>query len=291
MKKRRLKPIRLMRYGDGIMPAVWLIASFFAPEEKMLAFFAWFGVRMFALFTADGLRMAYATQPGMREVRGSTTGALLMQIIGAIAMSAAFQIKSPDMLALIGIGLLLNIEHVFYEYLHAAGDRYSAILCRILTATFMAAWLFMKLDVWAGLGVSVLSALLALIIAITIGDWRPAALNVGIFKALLRALIYGALYPAAVLMLCHIMSWDFDVRAFLTGCLLLELCRTPFRRSWLESTGMNRALFAAALLSAAGIFCAVYFDFERYIVFPASFALAAICAFALWGGIRLKSKD
>ena len=288
MKKRMLRPMRLVRWTDGILPAVWLAGSVFAPGKTALMFGAWLFTRLCGLFTADGVRMAYATQPSMRDVNGSTTVALLMQLLGAAGLACFIGPEDRNIWILLGMGALLNIEHVFYEFLHAAGEKYSAMICRVLTGAFLLFMLLTVTNEWVGLGLMALAAFIAKLIALIIGGYRPGRLNLGVFKAVPRAVVYGVLYPLSVPILHRFLGLEFNRLAFFGGLILFELCRTPFRRSALESRTMNKWLLAAILLSAAGIFVCLYFEFAPYMLYPLTIGYAALCAFVLWGSIRLR---
>ena len=86
-------------------------------------FVAFCATKIGSLATADGLRAAFATQPSMKYVQGSVLIALIAQIPGAaLALLALWLIPDTKLLLpLIPCGMLLNIEHVFYEYLFAIG--------------------------------------------------------------------------------------------------------------------------------------------------------------------------
>lgn len=288
MKKRMLRPMRLVRWTDGILPAVWLAGSVFAPGKTALMFGAWLFTRLCGLFTADGVRMAYATQPSMRDVNGSTTLALLIQLLGAAGLACFIGPEDRNIWILLGMGALLNIEHVFYEFLHAAGEKYSAMICRVLTGAFLLLILLTETNEWVGLGLTALAAFIAKLIALIIGGYRPGRLNLGVFKAVPRAVVYGVLYPLSVSMLHRFLGLEFNRLAFFGGLILFELCRTPFRRSALESRTMNRLLFAAILLCIAAGIAAYYLNLMKYIIYPVTLAVSAVCAFVLWGSIRLR---
>ena len=145
MKKRfKKRRFYLIRPIDGMLPLAFLAADLLGPGRlKGWYFVSWFAVRLLSLFTADGVRMAFATQPGMKKVRGSTTLALLLQIVGALIVFSPlgfiYREVDPFAMTMIGTGLLLNIEHVFAEYIRAQGDGYSADLCTFLTSVFFLA--------------------------------------------------------------------------------------------------------------------------------------------------------
>lgn len=287
MKKRMLRPMRLVRWTDGILPAVWLAGSVFATGKTALMFGTWLFTRLCGLFTADGVRMAYATQPSMRDVNGSTTVALLMQLLGAAGLACFIGPEDRNIWILLGLGALLNIEHVFYEFLHAAGEKYSAMICRVLTGAFLLFILLTETNEWVGLGLMALAAFIAKLIALIIGGYRPGRLNLGVFKAVPRAVVYGVLYPLSVPMLHRFLGLEFNRLAFFGGLILFELCRTPFRRSALESRTMNKWLVAVILLCIAAGIAAYYLNLMQYIIYPVTLAVSALCAFVLWGSVRL----
>ena len=122
MNIRNHPALRLLRPSDLFLPLALLAACLPGRGAAALGLFvALYAVKLCALATSDGLRAAFATQPSMKYVQGSTLVALGCQLPGA-ALSALILHLIPGtrlLLPLVPCGLLLNIEHVFYVYLCA----------------------------------------------------------------------------------------------------------------------------------------------------------------------------
>ena len=132
MKKKSIKGMRLVRPADGFLPLALIVTSVLGrstASEKlfMCALFP----ALFDLASARGLRIAFSEQPSMRKVAGSVKLALLLQFVGAFAFLVVDLIRNHGQFVMTNMvyicaGMLLNIEHVFYEYLYATGDNTSA---------------------------------------------------------------------------------------------------------------------------------------------------------------------
>lgn len=311
--KKRIKKRRfaLIRPADALIPLVFLTGDLFG--QSMIrghVFAAWLAVKLFSLFTADSVRMAYATQPGMRQVKRSTTAAFLMQFVGAGAVlglySLVFHGITPFTVVIIGIGLMLNIEHVFYEYLAADGDRYSSNLCEILNAVLLITGIMVEKP---GIPVITLSlsaagCLITLLIAVVLSGYRIGKLNFAPIRHAPRAVLYGLAYPAtiaAVVYSLRDMSAGSEIAlkwsvyglyiGFYAGLAMLRVVSTPFRRSRFESRTMVPVMSIVAVLSAA--ICVLSRMTElvpAYIAWAAGacsmcIAVAAVIALMLWGSI------
>ena len=311
--RRKMRRPSLIRPADGLFPLALLAGDLFGQTiYKGWIFAAWMAVRLFGLFSADTVRMAYATQPGMRQVKGSTTLAILMQIAGAAVVSGLYMLVfegiTPFTLAIIGIGTLINIEQVFCEYLYAAGDRYSPVICSILTAALIAAGLVMDAPgiPWITLGMSAAACIVSLIVAVTVGEFRPYKPNKGVIIHAPRGLLYGLAYPVLIAALLYslrekITGHEGDAKVwcetglrmgFYAGLALISIVRTPFRRSDLESRTMNPVMAAVAVIAAAGwVVC----SFVTAIPGLTALAVSGFCTCAfvasctclmLWGGVK-----
>ena len=301
--------LRLVRLPDAFLPAALAAASALRREGNIALelYVAWLAVACLSLFASRGIRIAFARQPAIRHVRGSVKSALLMTLAGgalsAGALLAFLPALRPYWLPLILSGMLLNIEHIFYEYMYAIGDRRSASLSRGLTALFTASGLLMSSgtagpqSLWL-VGMTALSALVALVISLVMGDgvkgrpdWTPA-------RCAPLAALQTALYPAAALALGALIRVDPVGLPFFAGLALYELCKTPFRRSPMEAAPFNRALLivccAAGLvclaaaklpLAASGAQSLPGFLLKTLPAACAMIILAAICAFALFGNL------
>lgn len=292
---------RLLRIPDGFLPVAGIAVSLFGQGRLSLKLFAaCFATGLFSLFSCRGVRIAFARQPSMRNVRGSVKCALLTQALGFLAVLAVrralFGREDALSTPLIAAGLLLNIEHTFYEYLYAAGDSQSAAMCRLLTAAFMAAGMRLSLGPGGSIeplwipGAAGLSAAVALIVGGVLGGGLRGRINAQPIKDAPRAILHSALYPLAAAAAARLFGragWTALAPSFFAGLTLFELCRTPFRRSLSESRPMGLAL--AAIAAAAAICAGLCLRFASpALIKPvcaacAALILAALCAFALFG--------
>ena len=306
------RQMRLVRVPDAFLPAALAVAAFLRPagSAAIELYIATFIVSALSLFASRGIRIAFAQQPAIRHVRGSVKCALLATLIGggiAAGVFALFKpLNIPDPLPLILSGCLLNIEHVFYEYMYAIGDRRSAALARGLTALFTLAGLLLysagsTLYPLRLAGMTALAVLVSLVISLVMGDGARGRLDASVLRCAPRSALQTALYPAAALGLFFLFNIDRVGLPFFAGLTLYELCKTPFRRSPLESRPFNRSLLivcaaaglvwlAAALipLKTAGAENPL---FELWRMLPNACAMvltAAACAFALFGNIHGK---
>lgn len=308
-------PLRLTRLSDAFVPlALAICALFLEPSISLRLFVGCFAVSALSLFSCFGVRAAFAMQPSMRSVRGTVKCALLLQIAGgliAALIGVLFLKGERDALPLIAAGLLLNIEHMFYEYLYAAGDKRSAMLSHGLTAAFLIAGMSLAKgpegshDLWNLVAMAGISAIVSAVIGCAIGDSFKGRLNAQVIRCAPRAALQCALYPAVALLILWAMKSTACAFPFFAGWTLCALCRTPFRRSSLEAAPLNRALLIALAASAA-IWAVLTFipglmtgiDASRL---PGSLlaqlptacvlvAAAAACSFALYGNMK-KNKD
>ena len=311
---RLIKKMRLVRVSDGFLPLAFLGACLFMKDQFVILMLAGalLAVQLAALSTSTALRAAFATQPSIRKVRGSVKAALLMQPLGgAIAAAASLAIMGGGWsgehvpLFILG-GVLLNIEHCFYEYLHATGDGRSASLTRAITAVLVFAGIMMtdpdRSDAmeWWIFGSTALAVLVSGVIGLSIGGPLKGGLNPQVLRCAPRAMIYTA---APLLLL--LTPWETETFTHVfAGWTLYELCRTPFRRSDTESRTMNRVLLIVCLACAALIgilnIVAVQTSLQNllprkelyYNIIATLFALAvaAVMAFVLFGNVRKKDE-
>lgn len=316
--KKRIKRRRyyLIRPTEALLPMAFLAGDLFGPKALQgWLFTGWFTVRLLGLFAAEGVRMAFATQPGVRKVRGSTTLAILLQIIGAVLAAGIYALIfhgiTPFTLAVIGIGLMLNIEHVFCEYLRAEGDGYSAGLCSLLTAVFFLAGVLLES---AGVPVKTLiltaaGCLISILIAVFTGGCRPGRMNAAVLKHAPEAIFGGIAYPAAIAAALYAASTVLGKGAetggstavwaenglrigFFAGLALIQVVKTPFRRSGLESRVMRPVMAAVAAVCAAAAVCACCIEGVQEHVSAAILTacgcviLSAVVSLALWVGFR-----
>ena len=310
MKKKGLIRRRLVRPADAFLPAGLLVTALAGRAELSLCvWLSLFAVRMVGLSTATGVRAAFAVQPSMRQVIGSVRAAVIAQILSAVICAGAgfalFHGRAfPFPIAPILIGMLLNIEHVFYEYLYAEGDGRSATLSRFITAILVSAGIaldagaaFTALPVWT-CGAAAVSSLVSVTIALSAGVGSKGRLNAGILRAAPRAMLYTLFYPAAGCAYMYFSGTASEcIPPFFAGLLIYELCRTPFRRSAMESKGLNRALlivcgaalvlFAVSRLPIAGALPAALRSVSGMLSGTAlMLVISAACAFAMFGNIR-----
>jgi len=305
MNIRNHPALRLLRPSDLFLPLALLAACLPGRGAAALGLFvALYAVKLCALATSDGLRAAFATQPSMKYVQGSTLVALGCQLPGA-ALSALILHLIPGtrlLLPLVPCGLLLNIEHVFYEYLCAVGDRKSATACRCLTAVLVLLGLILCMQPQPDLNplsavnpgwllvTCGLSALIGLFISLSLGGRFQPVPNPEVLRRAPLSMLHAGLYPALALpALALLWPGRFTPAPLFAGLLLYEACRTPFRRSPLESRPMNRLLLAVGGIALLGL---VVFQFlvktpvsESISMTFAAFLIAALCAFGLFGSL------
>ena len=298
--------LRLLRPSDLFLPLAFLIASLLGRGEAALALFVVLCVtKLCALATADGLRAAFATQPSMKYVQGSALTAITCQFFGtALAYLILYLISGTRLLLpLIPCGLLLNTEHVFYEYLCAVGDKNSARASRCVTAVLVLLGLLLSMPphhgnfemvsvdpVWPLITCG-LSALVGLFISIALGGRFNPIPNASVLRSAPISMLQSALYPALTLA-ALVLLWPaaFTPAPLFTGLLLYEACRTPFRRSPLESEPMNRLLL---IVTVTSLICLVAFQFlirapfsSAVVMTCLALLIAAACAFTLYGSVR-----
>lgn len=266
MRPMRMRNRRgLCRPSDAFLPLALLAATLLGRDAAARwLFFALYGVKLLALATSNGLRTAFARQPAMRWVQGSALVSLLLQLAGAAAAAplAALVPGAPPALALAGCGLLLNIEHVFYEYLFAVGDGRSAALSRGITAVLALSGLLLCVPPeWAAppaafdpvwpLVTCGLSAGVAAVIGLCMGGRLKPRLNPEALRCAPASMLRTALYPA--LALAATLWAGLPIATFLplfAGLALYEPCRSAFRRTGPEVPPLLRALLIACGLAA-----------------------------------------
>lgn len=306
---KRSMSTRLFRPGSVLLPLSLLAAALLGRGGAALGLFtALYGVRLLALATSESLRAAFALQPSMRYVQGSVAVALGVQAVGA-TLAALLCWRIPQLLALLPLvpcGLLLNIESVFNEYLYALGDRQSALTARGFTSGLTLLGLILcapsrqglsalgEIDFVWPLVTSALSALIGLFAGLALGGRPRPRPNPEPLRHAPLALLQSGLYPAlALAVLAALFPVGIIPAPLFAGLALYEGCRTPFRRSAMESRPLNRALLVAAGIGAAAAlagWAALKGPFGEYCRMSAvSILLAAACAFALFG--RLERRD
>ena len=301
----KIRGPRLMRVSDLFLPTAFLTASILGRGSAAFGvFMAFCATKIGSLATADGLRAAFATQPSMKYVQGSVLVALFAQIPG---MALAFLTLRliPDtkvLLPLIPCGTLLNIEHTFYEYLFALGDKKSATFSQCITAVLVLLGLmlctsphpgsfsFAAVDPTWPMITCGLSALIGLFLSCSLGGKILPVLNGEVLRRAPLSMLQSAIYPAlGIAALTLLWPGRFVPAPLFAGLMLYEACRTPFRRSALESRGMNLMLLA---VGGGAALCLVAFQFlikiPQSVVISmtcAALLIAALCAFALYAGI------
>lgn len=308
-----LKSHRLIRIADAFLPATLLIVTLLGRDAIATdLFLALMLVRLLALASSTGLRAAFALQPSMRYAQGSTAVALIAQVVGAAVALPVFGLFHSRALPLIAAGLLLNIEHVFYEYMYAEGDGNSAILSRGITAALILTGLLLSCPPGRGMAdpsiyapvylivTSAIAALVALAIGLSMGGSLRAKLNLQVLKIAPMSLLQAALYPGLALLLTLYSGLDVQTCAPLfAGLILYELMKTPFRRTPTEALPMNKALrILCGVCVIALIPFVAGFKFPGDVkllndvpYFFGALLLAAACAFALYGNIQKKENN
>lgn len=294
---------RLLRPSDLFLPLAFLAACLLGRGAAALGLFvAWYAAKLCALATSDGLRAAFATQPSIKHVQGSALVSLGCQLPGA-ALSALilYLIQGTRvLLPLIPCGLFLNIEHVFYEYLCAAGDKKSALACRCITAVLVLLGLILCTPSQQGVLITApseplwllatcgLSALIDLFISFSLGGRYQPVPNAEVLMCAPLSMLHAGLYPALTLLaLALLWPGRFNPASLFAGLVLYEACRTPFRRSPLEARPMNLLLLAAGGAALLGL---ILFQFllktpvsEPISMICVALLIAALCAFGLFG--------
>ncbi len=313
MKKKLRRPM-LVRPADALLPAALLAACAAQGREAALKLFAaTLAVRLLGLSTAGSLRAAFALQPAMRDVRGSVKCALSLQCVGAALLALgclACGALTAQSALLVAAGGLLNIEHVFYEYLYSAGDGRSAFISRLVTSALVLAGLALGRNATVSVTCG-LSALAACAVALVVGGGLRGRINAQPLRSSPSYLLQDALYPAAFAGLAALnpgnifgagilfgggnffASFAPLAAPFFAGLLLYSLCRSAFRRSRLEARPMNAALLAAlalsVLLGGAGLLFggsgAIFAALSPVPMYAAALILAAICGFSMFGNI------
>ena len=296
---------RLLRLSDLFLPAAFLATSLLGRQEAALGLFvALYATKLCALASADALRATFATQPSMKYVQGSALIALVAQLPGAaLALLILYLIPGTrGLLPLVPCGMLLNIEHVFYEYLCAVGDKNSAAFSRCITAVLVLLGMLLctpprhgtfglvSIDsTWPFITCG-LSALVGLFISASLGGKFNPVSNFQVFRFAPIAMLQAALCPALILVaLAMLWPATFTPAPAFVGLMLYEACRTPFRRTPLESRGMNRLLLivgGAALLGFIAFRFLIKIPLSDVIAMTcASLLIAALCAFGMFGNI------
>lgn len=210
--------------------------------------------------------------------------------------------ETRGLVPLVPCGLLLNIEHVFYEYLYATGDKNSAIPVRCITAALTLVGLLLCAPPLQGLSAancetvwlvltSGLSALVGLIIATALGGKIQPKLNLEVRRHAPAAMVQTALCPALTLAaLALLWPTTLTPAPLFAGMALYEACRTPFRRSALESGPMNRLLLTVGIAALLGGILSRLITpgilADAIAMTCVALLIAALCAFGLYGSIQ-----
>lgn len=293
----------LFRPSDVFLPAAFFAASVFGRGAAAFGLFvALYAVKLFSLFPPEGLRTVFAVQPSMRYVQGSATAAMLTQLAGAALAFVAFSMipEIRPLRTLIPCGLLLNIEHVFYEYLYTLNEKESAMLCRGITAVMTLLGLLLCMPpiqirvlqtgvdpLWPLLTTG-LSSLVAAVIGLSLGGRFHPKLNAEILRRFPVALLQSSLCPALIYASLRLLWPDFfSPAALFAGVMLYESCRTPFRRTARESALMNRILFITAttaticLIVSHRVLSGSFSDVLSTTC--CSLLIASLCGFSMYG--------
>ena len=309
--KRSIKS-RLMRPADAFMP-VSLSAAALLGRNKITIdlYLALLAVRVLGLSTSTGLRAAFSLQPSIKKVCGSVKKALIIQLAASTILVLMYHLfhsggLNSDSIAFIGLGLLLNVEHIFYEYLYATGDGRSAALCRAITSILICAGMLMSSPAageyrpsyhleWL-LGATLVSTTVSTVISLFIGGRLKGKLNNGVILAAPREMPHTLLYPAAAFAVVRLFpSIDPSPWSFFAGLMVYELCKTPFRRSPAESRSMNRFLIITIAVSLAlqlfrlSSLSAICPNLNL----PDSalmILIACVCSFAMFGNLPAREK-
>ena len=300
MKQKRLNRLSLARPADALLPLGFLIASLVAPSPTILACIAFaLGVALISLASSRGVRIAFATQPSMKKVCGSVKTALLLQLCASALGCAALKILDIPFdrshLALLGAGLMINIEHTFYEYLYATGDGGSSTMTRTISTALVTAGLILTASrdgdaTWL-FATSGIAAAVSVAAGLLIGGPLKGRLNAQVLRCAPRAILQTFLFPAVAAAICHFSPFKSSIASVFPGLALYELCKTPFRRSVTETRGLNRALLMAIAVSGAAIGVGLVPAVRQIIgdsLIQAGIMMvaAAACSFLLFGNLK-----
>ena len=287
--------IRLTRLSDAFLPASLLAASTCGQGKTALRLYlSALTIHLLSLGASCGIRAAFAGQTTVRAVRGSVKCAILLHSLGLIIilflLYINFFIGSFFPVPLLVAGFCLNIEHMFYEYLYAIGDSYSAAMCHGLTALFTIAGLALDAGgdshIWT-LMASSLSAAVSLVISVASGDGVSGRVNARVMQCAPRAMLHSALYPTVFTIAAAVLHIKTLSIPFFTGLIVYALCRTPFRRTHMESRSMNRFLFALSILSVlvmtVSICCHENTAPQAVFATCGAVILASLCSFIVFG--------
>ena len=136
--------------------------------------------------------------------------------------------------------------------------------------------------------ISSVTALVGLFISASLGGKFNPVSNFQVFRFAPIAMLQAALCPALILVaLALLWPATFTPAPAFVGLMLYEACRTPFRRTPLESRGMNRLLLivgGAALLGFIAFRFLIKIPLSDVIAMTcASLLIAALCAFGMFG--------
>ena len=298
MKRRIANRPKLMRPADVLMPLGFLTASLFTHPLTLIFFLAYaLGITLLSLASCRGIRIAFSTQPSIKKVCGSVKTALLTQIGAAALCCAGLQTFDANfdwscLYWMIAAGWAVNIEHTFYEYMYATGDGSSAAMTRVLsTALFTAGLILSESNMLWLTALSALAAAISAVVGMLIGGPLKGKINAQVLRCAPRALVQTFLYPAAAAAILLIGPFYGSLAPVFPGLALYELCKTPFRRSNMESRSLHRILLIAIAVGIAAIIAGmlpVVRGILRDDVLLSGILLivASICTFALFGNPR-----
>lgn len=317
-----IRKMRMVRPADALLPAAYMIGAA-AGWSKVAGslYICHILSLLLGLAAARGLRQAFSQQPSLRRVRGSVITALLAQLGGGLILCAILALRPGFAhsipLAFGFAGVLLNIEHVFYEYLYATGDGSSASMCRAITSLLVLTGMLMTREEaltgssWAvaywPLVAAALSVAVAGVIGWNIGSPLKGKLNDQVLRCAPLSMAQSALYPLVWLVLSlrstSPLAAAQTLAPFFAGLIVYELCRAPFRRAPSEAFAMNRTLL---ILSAAALVIALmgYIMPLLAILSPAfnplfveircaalSILIASACGFGMFGNGRRSGEE
>lgn len=285
------KLTRLSRVPDALVPAALLGASALGRgDQAAVLYLCVLAVHLLSLGASHGVRAAFARQTSVRAVRGSVLCGGMLQITASIILVfLSYYLYDLRYIPWIIAGLSLNIEHMFYEYLCAMGDGYSAAMCHVLTALFTFAGLLLGTDGEAAFYAAVatsIPAAVSVVISLYIHG-LSVRFNAQVIGRGPRAMIYSAFYPLAVAVIAALCRIKCLSVPFFAGLIVYAFCRTPYRRSRVESRRMNLLLFSLSVLAAtctvaSSCFCKTE---TPQIVFTTCGALllSSLCSFIAFG--------
>lgn len=276
----------LRLFGVGV-PLAGITAVACGHSEAALAVFTYLLISVASLGAADAFRCAAGKQLSTRKVMGSLILALLLVALGTAGAIYAL----PDAMLMILCGGLLAAVRCTEELFASQGDLTSARVTDALSFIALSAALLIPGDtplyccIAAG-GTLIVGGT----IAAGFSRRELPQLNGAIFReipfALLRTVLYPALFLDAVWMLKLDASDPAILCGFFAGLMLIELAKTAARRGKEESAGLKIGVSVGILLISLAVFAlGCYWYGADLPMGVAALLLAAACALVMYAPV------